>query len=113
MKGIFDMAVLNLSLLLAMDRILHIFESPKSCSNSQELPITNSRSFLRTHAGNYIFTVCFSDSSVYFNKTVLHIEKTSLSATEVVCEPKSLKTILQERKENCFIPHGGNYWYGN
>jgi hypothetical protein len=48
-----------------------------------------------------------------FNKTVLHIEKTSLNATEVVYEPKSLKTILQERKEKCFIAHGGNYWYGN
>ena len=41
-----------------------------------------------------------------FNKTILTMEKTNATATDIVLEINRLKTNLRERRDNVFIPHG-------
>ena len=41
-----------------------------------------------------------------FNKTILSMEKTKATATDIVLEINKLKTNLRERQDNVFIPHG-------
>jgi hypothetical protein len=41
-----------------------------------------------------------------FNKTILAVEKTKASATDIVIKLEKLKTNLEERRDNKFIPQG-------
>ena len=41
-----------------------------------------------------------------FNKTILTMEKTNATTTDIVLEINKLKTNLKERRDNVFIPHG-------
>ena len=94
-----------LSLLPAIERILQIYEGLKSYFCSQEhCPLVIKRFFDSKCAEIYLRFV--HGQLGLFNKTILSMEKTNASATDIVLEINKLKTNLRERQDNVFIPHG-------
>ncbi|XP_023231785.1 uncharacterized protein LOC111631712 [Centruroides sculpturatus] len=92
-----------LSLLPAIDRILEIYEGLKSYFISQEhCPMMIKQFFDNDCSEMYLWFV--QGQLKLFNKAILIMESTNASATDIISELGKLKTNLQERRDNKFMP---------
>lgn len=94
-----------LSLLPAIERILQMYEGLKAYFSSMEMcPILIKNFFEDERSEMYMWFVHGQLS--LFNKTVLSMEKDKSSATDVASALSNLKTMLEERRDNNFVPMG-------
>lgn len=92
-----------LSLLPAIERLLLMYEGLKSYFLSQEQCPKMIKEFFESDSGEmYLWFV--RGQLTLFNKTILAMEKTAASATDIVIELENLKHNLQERRDNKFVP---------
>ena len=92
-------------LLPAFERNLQICKRLKSYFCSQEhCPLLIKRFFDSKCGEIYLWFV--GGQLGLFNKTILTMEKTNATATDIVLEINKLKTNLRERRDNVFISHG-------
>lgn len=94
-----------LSLLPAVERILQLYEGLKSYFLAQENCPLALRQFFTTENGALYFWFVHGQLNI-FNKTIESMEKTNSTATDVGMDLAQLKTNLQNRMKNKFIPQG-------
>lgn len=94
-----------LSLLPAIERILQMYEGLKAYFSSMEMCPILIKNFFEDERGEMYMWFVHGQLSL-FNKTVLSMEKDKSSATDVASALSNLKTMLEERRDNNFVPMG-------
>lgn len=94
-----------LSLMPAIERILQIFPGLKEYFLSQEMCPALIKNFFDDECGE-MFLWFVHGQLTLFNKTILALEKSKSSATDVAHLLQLLKENLKERKESNFVPQG-------